>query len=225
MKKALLGALEAGAPIGAGGSRLLRGICDERERLELEAAWFFGAKTALFFGSGYIANLAILTTLPQRGDLLVLDSLVHASIHEGARAGTAEHRMCGHNDPESVENVIRDWRSQGGMGCVWIVVESVYSMDGDLAPLQDLVAFASKHDAFLMVDEAHATGGVRRAGARTNGAYERNDNLVAVHTCGKALGAAGALVTASTPMRNSLVNRCRPFIFATAPSPLMAVGI
>lgn len=155
MKAALLAALEAGTPIGAGGSRLLRGNCVEHERLELEAARFFGAQTALVFGSGYVANFAILTTLPQRGDLLVLDPLVHASIHEGARAGRAEFWISAHNDPQSVESAIRDWRSQGGMGRVWIVVESVYSMDGDFAPLKDLVVIASRHDAFLMVDEAH----------------------------------------------------------------------
>ncbi|WP_407114581.1 8-amino-7-oxononanoate synthase [Bradyrhizobium sp. LMG 9283] len=225
MKTALLAALEAGTPIGAGGSRLLRGNCVEHERLELEAARFFGAQTALVFGSGYVANFAILTTLPQRGDLLVLDSLVHASIHEGARAGRAEFRISTQNDPQSVENTIRDWRSQGGIGRVWIVVESVYSMDGDFAPLKDLVGIASRHDAFLMVDEAHATGVYGEQGRGLTGPYERNDNLVVVHTCGKALGAAGALVVASTAIRDFMVNRCRPFIFATAPSPLMAAGI
>lgn len=225
MKNALLAALEAGIPIGAGGSRLLRGNCEEHEHLEAEAARFFGAEAALFFGGGYVANFAVLTTLPQRGDLLVLDSLVHASIHEGARAGRAEFRISAHNDPQSVENTIRDWRSQGGMGRIWIVAESVYSMDGDFAPLKDLVAIASRHDAFLMVDEAHATGVYGEQGRGLTASYERSENLVVIHTCGKALGAAGALVTASTAMRDFMVNRCRPFIFATAPSPLMAVAI
>jgi 8-amino-7-oxononanoate synthase len=89
MKKAVAAALEAGTPIGAGGSRLLRGNCEEHETLESAAAKFFGAESSIFFGNGYVANFAVLTTLPQRGDLLVLDSLVHASIHEGARAGRA----------------------------------------------------------------------------------------------------------------------------------------
>ncbi|UWU75808.1 8-amino-7-oxononanoate synthase [Bradyrhizobium huanghuaihaiense] len=225
MKNAVLAALEAGIPIGAGGSRLLRGNCEEHEHLEAEAARFFGAETALFFGGGYVANFAVLTTLPQRGDLLVLDSLVHASIHEGARAGRAEYRISAHNDPQSVENTIRDWRSQGGIGRIWIVVESVYSMDGDFAPLKDLTQIASGHDAFLMVDEAHATGVYGEQGRGLTAPYERNDNLVVIHTCGKALGAAGALVTTSAAMRDFMVNRCRPFIFATAPSPLMAVAI
>lgn len=225
MKKAVLAALEADTPIGAGGSRLLRGNCEEHEGLEAEAAQFFGAETALFFNGGYIANFAVLTTLPQRGDLLVLDSLVHASIHEGARAGRAEFRMSTHNDPQSVEDTIRDWRAKGGIGRVWIVVESLYSMDGDFAPLEELIAIANQYDAFLMVDEAHATGVYGEQGRGLTARYKGRENLLVVHTCGKALGAAGALVTATGVLRDFLVNRCRPFIFATAPSPLMAVAV
>ncbi|WFU80481.1 8-amino-7-oxononanoate synthase [Bradyrhizobium sp. CIAT3101] len=225
MKKAVLGAIEAGTPIGAGGSRLLRGNCEEHESLEAEAARFFGAETALFFGSGYVANFAVLTTVPQKGDLLVLDSLVHASIHEGARAGRADFRMSAHNDPQSVESTICDWRAKGGVGRIWIVAESLYSMDGDFAPLKELVALADRHDAFLMVDEAHATGVYGPKGRGLTAPYEARENLLVVHTCGKALGAAGALVTASGILRDFMVNRCRPFIFATAPSPLLAVAV
>jgi len=225
MRRAVSAAIEAGTPIGSGGSRLLRGNCEEHESLEAEAARFFGAETATFFGSGYVANFAVLTTLPQRGDLLVLDSLVHASIHEGARAGRAEFRESWHNDPQSVEAMIRDWRKRGGTGRVWIVVESLYSMDGDFAPLAELAAIAERHDAFLMVDEAHATGVFGEQGRGRTARYEGRENLVAVHTCGKALGAAGALVTTTRVLRDFIVNRCRPFIFSTAPSPLMAVAV
>ncbi|WP_027574533.1 8-amino-7-oxononanoate synthase [Bradyrhizobium sp. WSM1743] len=225
MKKAIWTALDAGTPIGAGGSRLLRGNCEEHEKLETEAARFFGADAALFFGSGYVANFSVLTTLPQRGDLLVLDSLVHASIHEGARAGRADFRISRHNDPLSVESRIRDWRAKGGRGRVWIVAESLYSMDGDFGPLEDLVEIADRHDAFVMVDEAHATGVYGQLGRGLTAPYEGRENLVVVHTCGKALGAVGALVTASGVLADFMVNRCRPFIFATAPSPLMAVAV
>ena len=225
MRRALSAAVEAGTPIGAGGSRLLRGNCAEHESLEAEAAGFFGAEAAIFFGSGYVANFAVLTTLPQRGDLLVLDQFVHASIHEGARAGRAEFRESRHNDPDSVEAAIRQWRTQGGTGRPWIVVESLYSMDGDFAPLAELVAIADRHDAFLMVDEAHATGVYGEHGRGLTASYEGRENLIAVHTCGKALGAAGALVTTTRVLRDFMVNRCRPFIFSTAPSPLMAVAV
>jgi 8-amino-7-oxononanoate synthase len=225
IKKAVTAALEAGTPIGAGGSRLLRGNCEEHEKLEADAAKFFGAETAMFFGNGYVANFAVLTTLPQRGDLLVLDSLVHASIHEGARAGRADIRENRHNEPQSVEDTIRDWRKQGGTGRVWIVAESLYSMDGDFAPLESLIAIADRHEAFLMIDEAHATGVYGEQGRGLTARYEGRENLVVIHTCGKALGAAGALVTATRVLRDFMVNRCRPFIFSTAPSPLMAVAV
>jgi 8-amino-7-oxononanoate synthase len=225
MRKAVSAAVEAGSPIGAGGSRLLRGNCTEHESLEAEAAQFFGAEAAIFFASGYTANFSVLTTLPQRGDLLVLDALVHASIHEGARAGRAEFRFSAHNDANSVEEVIRAWRSEGGTGRIWIVAESIYSMDGDFAPLEALVAIADRHDAFLMVDEAHATGVFGPNGRGLTASYEGRENLVAVHTCGKALGAAGALVTTTRILRDFIVNRCRPFIFSTAPSPLIAVAV
>ncbi len=225
IKKAVAAALEAGTPIGSGGSRLLRGNCREHESLEAAAARFFGAETAVFFGGGYVANFAVLTTLPQRGDLLVLDSLVHASIHEGARAGRAEFCLAVHNDPQSFESEIRDWHAKGGTGRIWIVVESLYSMDGDFAPLEELVALADRHDAFLLVDEAHATGVYGEQGRGLTARYEGRDNLIVVHTCGKALGAAGALVTMPRVLRDFMVNRCRPFIFATAPSPLMAVAV
>jgi 8-amino-7-oxononanoate synthase len=225
MKKAVAAAIEAGTPIGSGGSRLLRGNCEEHESLETEATRFFGAETTMFFGGGYVANFAVLTTLPQRGDLLVLDSLVHASIHEGARAGRAEFCQAVHNDPQSFESELRDWRARGGTGRIWIVVESLYSMDGDFAPLEELVAIADRYEAFLLVDEAHATGVYGEQGRGLTARYEGRDNLIVVHTCGKALGAAGALVTMSRVLRDFMVNRCRPFIFATAPSPLMAVAV
>ncbi|MFN5684282.1 8-amino-7-oxononanoate synthase, partial [Bradyrhizobium sp.] len=225
MKRAIAAAMEAGTPVGAGGSRLLRGHCEEHERLEAAAARFFGADSALFFGSGYVANFAVLTTLPQADDLLVLDALVHASTHEGARAGRAEICQFKHNDPQSAEDAILAWRRDGGVGRPWIAVESLYSMDGDLAPLDDLIAIAARHDAFLLIDEAHATGVHGEQGRGLASGFEGRDNLVVVHTCGKALGAAGALVTASRVLRDTLVNRCRPFIFATAPSPLMAVAV
>ena len=225
MRKAVAAAVQAGTPIGAGGSRLLRGNCAEHESLEAEAARFFGAEAAIFFASGYTANFAVLTTLPQRGDLLVLDALVHASIHEGARAGRAEFRLSAHNDANSIEDVIRTWRSEGGKGRIWIVAESLYSMDGDFAPLEAIVAIADRHDAFLMMDEAHATGVFGPNGRGLTAAYEGRENLIAIHTCGKALGAAGALVTTTGLLRDFIVNRCRPFIFSTAPSPLMAVAV
>ncbi|BCH20596.1 8-amino-7-oxononanoate synthase [Mesorhizobium sp. L-8-3] len=217
-------ALANGTPVGAAGSRLLRGNAPEHEELEAVAARFFGAERALFFGGGYVANFAVLTTLPQKGDLLILDALVHASAHEGARAGRAQVVEIPHNDIGAIDDVISRWRDGGGTGHAWIAVESLYSMDGDRAPLADLAALADRHDAFLFIDEAHATGVYGPDGRGVAHNLEGRDNVVALHTCGKALGCSGALVTAPAVLCDFLVNRCRPFIYATAPSPLMAVA-
>lgn len=224
MADAVALALTAGTPVGASGSRLLRGNDPEHEALEAKAAHFFGAERALYFGSGYVANFAVLTTLPQKGDLIVLDQLVHASAHEGARAGRAEVMLAAHNDADSVNDFIRAWRARGGAGRAWIVAESLYSMEGDRSPLEDLIAVADRHEAFLFVDEAHATGVYGPDGRGLAHKLEGRDNVVVLHTCGKALGASGALVTGPAVIRHYLVNRCRPFIYATAPSPLMAVA-
>ncbi|MER8480195.1 8-amino-7-oxononanoate synthase [Mesorhizobium sp. M0136] len=222
--EAVAAAIARGTSVGATGSRLLRGNAPEHEELEADAAAFFGTERALFFGSGYIANFALLTALPQKGDLLILDELAHASMREGAQAGRAEARLAGHNDVDAVEDVITRWRAEGGMGRVWIAVESLYSMDGDRAPMESLVALADRHETFLVVDEAHATGVWGPDGRGLAAAFEGRDNIIALHTCGKALGASGALVTAPRTLCDYLVNRCRPFIYATAPSPLMAVA-
>ncbi|WP_027038537.1 8-amino-7-oxononanoate synthase [Mesorhizobium ciceri] len=221
---AVASAIGRGTPVGATGSRLLRGNAPEHEALEADAAAFFGAERALFFGSGYIANFALLSTLPQKGDLLILDELAHASMHEGAQAGRAQFILSGHNDVDAVEDTIKRWRAHGGMGRVWIAIESLYGMDGESAPLESFVALADRHEAFIVVDEAHATGVWGPDGHGLAAAFEGRGNIIALHTCGKALGASGALVTGPGVLCDYLVNRCRPFIYATAPSPLMAVA-
>jgi 8-amino-7-oxononanoate synthase len=222
--RAVTAALARGVPVGAGGSRLLRGNAPEHEALEAHAAAFFGAGRALFFGSGYVANYALLSTLPQAGDLLVLDALVHASAHEGARAGRAEFTKAAHNDAGAFEDAVRAFRSGGGRGRVWLAVESLYSMDGDRAPLEELVAVAERHDAMLLIDEAHATGVYGADGRGLAAGLEGRDNVIVLHTCGKALGGAGALISGPRVLCEFMLNRCRPFIYATAPSPLLAVA-
>jgi 8-amino-7-oxononanoate synthase len=220
----LTAALERGTPIGAGGSRLLRGNAPEHEELEAAAAKFFHAERTLFFGSGYIANFAIFSTLPQREDLVVQDDLIHASAREGVRAGRAATVSVAHNNVNAVERAIRTWRSAGGLGRAWIAVESLYSMGGDRAPLNELMAVADRYDAFLVVDEAHATGVFGPDGRGLAASFEGRANVIVLHTCGKALGGAGALVNAPGTLCDFIVNRCRPFIYSTAPSPLMALA-
>lgn len=218
-------AIARGVAIGAGGSRLLRGNDPEHEALEAEAAAFFGAESCLYFGGGFVANTAIFATLPQRGDLIVHDELIHASVHDGARASKAEAHAARHNDAGDFDAVIKRWRAAGNTGRPWLAVESLYSMDGDTAPLDDLIDVARRHDGVLVIDEAHATG-VLGAGGRGLGSHlEGADDLVSLHTCGKALGVTGALVLLPQVMRDFLVNRGRAFIYATAPSPLMAAAV
>lgn len=223
--RAIREALDRGVPTGSGGSRLLRGNHPEHELLEEEASRFFGSEAALFFSSGFAANAALFATLPQRGDLVVHDALVHASAHEGMRLGRAECVAAAHNDPEAFGNVIRAWRSGGGRGRVWIALESLYSMDGDRAPLDAFRALADEHEAFLLVDEAHATGVFGPQGRGLAAHLEGLENVIVLRTCGKALGCEGALLTGPAFMRDFLVNRGRGFIFSTAPSPLMASAV
>lgn len=222
LKDAARAALARDVPIGAGGSRLLRGNHREHEALEAEAAAFFGAESALFLGGGFVANVALFSTLPQRGDLIVHDKLIHASVHDGMRAGKAERAEARHNEAQSFEDAILDWRAAGGTGTPWIAVESLYSMDGDRAPLDDLMGIADRHDGILVIDEAHATGVFGRDGRGLGADLEGRPNVVSLHTCGKALGVMGGLILGPQVLRDYLVNRCRPFIYATAPSPLVA---
>ncbi|UUL82290.1 8-amino-7-oxononanoate synthase [Sphingomonas qomolangmaensis] len=218
-------ALARSVPIGSGGSRLLRGNHPEHEALEAEAAAFFGAEAALFLANGFVANMALFATLPQRGDLVVYDALLHASAHDGMRLGRAERVAAAHNDVAAFEDAIAAWRTAGGSGRVWIAVESLYSMDGDQAPLAELAALAERHDAFLLIDEAHATGVFGPDGRGLAEAFEGRPNVVTLHSCGKALGAEGALLCLPAVLRDMLVNRARGFVFSTAPSPLIAAVV
>ena len=218
----LAAGLERGIPAGSGGSRLLRGNHPEHEALEAHAARHYGSEAALFFSTGFAANAALFATLPQRGDLVVHDALIHASAHDGMKLGRAGRLDARHNDPQAFDDIIARWRRGGGTGTPWIAVESLYSMDGDRAPLADLAAVADRHDAVLVIDEAHATGVYGPAGQGLAHELADRENIITLHTCGKALGCEGALLCGPSIVRDFLVNRGRPFIFSTAPSPLIA---
>lgn len=223
LKAAAIDALESGMDVGAAGSRLLRGHTQAHEDLERFAAGHFKSGGALFFSSGFQANYALLTTLPQKGDIVLYDALAHASMRDGLLSSKAKSFKFAHNDPDSLERQITRYRQEAG--ALWIACESVYSMDGDLAPLAQFYALAERYDVRLIIDEAHATGVL---GDRGRGAafdllrhcdYER---IVTLHTCGKAIGVAGGLVCASRDVIDYLINAARPFIYSTAPMPLQA---
>jgi 8-amino-7-oxononanoate synthase len=225
LRDAATQALARGVPLGAGGSRLLRGNHPEHESLEEEAASFFGSETALYFSTGFAANAAIAATLPRPGDLIVYDALIHASFRDGLEPARIQAIEAPHNDVDAMEAIITGWRAAGGKGRAWIAVETLYSMDGDRAPLADLVALAARHDAMLVLDEAHATGVHGDQGRGLGAAHEGAPNIISLHTCGKGLGAAGALVCLPRLYRDFMVNRGRAFIYSTAPSPLMAAVV
>jgi 8-amino-7-oxononanoate synthase len=206
-----------GISLSASGSRLLRGNYLEHEALETRFAQFVGAESSLMFNSGYDANIALLTTLPTRHDTILLDRFVHASIKEGAHSSLAQKFTFEHNSIESLRSIADRISTDGN---IYVVVESIYSMDGDEAPLIEIAALCEERGYHLIVDEAHATGVVKRSG---RGLVEesglRTKVMATVHTCGKALGAAGALVACSTVIKEYLINKSRPFIYTTALPP------
>lgn len=220
LRAAAVTALEKGLELGAGGSRLLRGHHEAHEELENFAAAYFGAPAALFFATGFQANTALFATLPERHDVILYDAMIHASARDGIQASAARHARVAHNDLNAFAAALREWRDRAGQ--IWIAVESVYSMAGDLAPLPELAALAQEYDAMLVVDEAHATG-VFGADGKGLTAGMHGEHLVVLHTCGKALGVAGGLICAAPELISCLVNQARGFIYSTAPMPLQAV--
>jgi len=222
---AIMNAIARGVPVGAGGSRLLRGNAPEHEALEAQAARFFGSEAALYMANGFGANLAILSALPRPGDLIIADELAHASMHDGIRQSRTKSVFVAHNDAQAFDDAIVQWRAQGGTSTPWIVAETLYSMDGDMAPVDAFAAIAQRHDAMLLLDEAHATGVFGPDGRGLAAHLEGTENLITLHTCGKGLGVEGAFVCAPKALIDTLINKARPFIFSTAPSPLMAVAV
>jgi 8-amino-7-oxononanoate synthase len=220
LRKAAIEALESGIDLGAGGSRLLRGQTEAHKNLEEFAARYFGYDKALYFSTGFQANQAIFTTLPDRHDLIIFDEYVHASVREAIQNSHAKQVKVPHNDLNAYEDALK--AAQGKYETVWIAVESVYSMDGDLAPLDELFALSEKHGAMLVIDEAHGTGVFGKTG---KGVSEdiHSPNVITLHTCGKALGVAGGLVCGAREIIDYLVNRSKGFIYSTAPIPLQAV--
>jgi 8-amino-7-oxononanoate synthase len=198
---------------GATGSRLLSGNSAYAEVLEKKLAGIFQAESALLFNSGYAANQAVLSSLPQKNDLILYDELAHACIKDGARLSLATRYSFRHNDLNDLESKIK--RLKGGR--IFIAVESVYSMDGDECPLEELTRVAERYDASLIVDEAHSTGVVGPNGSGLTVEKKLQDKIdIRIHTFGKAMGTHGACVVGSQRLTEYLVNFARPFIYTTA---------
>ena len=208
--------------VGAGASRLVSGTMTIHRRLEERLAAFEGSEACVLFGSGYLANLGVIGALAGPGDTIFSDELNHASIIDGCRASRAEVVVYRHLDCEHLE---RRLRRHSGDGRRLIVTDSVFSMDGDVAPLAEIVELARDHDARIVVDEAHATGALGEGGRGAVAAAGLEGEVDAiVGTLGKALGSYGAYVCASAEMIRYLLNTARSLIFSTAPSPPAVAG-
>ena len=197
---------------GSTGSRLITGNTDLYERVEQSVTQFHGADAGLIFNSGYDANIGVFSTLPKRGDTVLYDSLCHASIRDGIRLNFANSYSFAHNDLGDLERKLSK-----GSGQIFVAVESVYSMDGDLAPLREIASLSEEFGAQVIVDEAHGTGVFGPQGRGRVAELDLGSRIFArVHTFGKALGCHGAIVLGSRVLRSYLVNFCRSFMYTTA---------
>ena len=210
---------------GCGASRLICGSVAPHHELEEALAEFKAVEAALTFSTGYAAAVGTISALLGKEDVVVIDKLVHASIVDGARLSGAKLRVFSHNDLNDLEEILQWANSVQSPKRVLIVTESVFSMDGDCAPLREIVELKNKYGAWLMVDEAHATGlyGKNRRGlAEELGVSDEIE--VQMGTLGKALGASGGYIAGSRTLIDYLVNRARSFIFSTAPVPASAAA-
>jgi len=200
---------------GATGSRLLSGNNSYTEEVEQKLATIFKAESALIFNSGYAANQAVLSSIPQKGDTILYDELAHACIRDGARLSLASRFPFLHNNLNDLEERLK--RAQGN---IFIAVESIYSMDGDQCPLEELITLAEKYNATIILDEAHSTGIMGKDGAGFAVSQELENKIpIRVYTFGKAMGVHGACVVGSKTLIDYLINFARPFIFTTALAP------
>lgn len=209
---------------GAGASRLVCGTLAPHARLEEELAAFKSTEAALAFSSGFAAATGAVPALCGKGDVVILDKLCHASLVDGARLSGAALRIFPHNDLDKLERHLRWARDKVDRdGRILVLTESVFSMDGDRAPLREIVELKDRHGALLLLDEAHAFGILGPSGrglAAELGVDERVD--LQMGTLSKAAGLSGGYICASRPLVDLLINRARPFIYSTAPSPALA---
>jgi 8-amino-7-oxononanoate synthase len=221
LRIAVIEAVRTAPRIGGTGSRLLSGHTRNWDSLEQEFAEFAGTESALYFGSGYAANVGLLTSILRKDDIVFSDELNHASLIDGMRLSGARKVIYRHLDLNDLETTLR--ATPFATGRKFVVTETVFSMDGDIANVSELVALCARHDAGLILDEAHAIGVHGPNGRGIAASASLTAEVIAVtHTCSKALASAGAFVCGSATLREHLVNHARTFIFSTATPPYMA---
>jgi 8-amino-7-oxononanoate synthase len=220
----LVAAVREGAErygVGAGASHLILGHGAAHHALEERLAAFVGLPRALLFSTGYLANLGIVTALAGRGDAVFADRLNHASLNDAALLSRAEFKRYPHLDLNALERLLAGSRARRKL----IVTDAVFSMDGDIAPVPELLALAERHDAWLVLDDAHGFGVLGRAGQGVLAHFgARSPRIVYMATLGKAAGVFGAFAAGVPDMVETLLQRARPYVYTTATPPLLAVA-
>jgi 8-amino-7-oxononanoate synthase len=202
----------------AGGSRLINGNLTIHEALEQELAKFLDVEAALAFSTGYMANVGVIPALVGEGDVVVSDALSHASIIDGCRLSRAETRVFPHGDVDALETLLREVAGRDRR--ILLVVDGVYSMDGDVAPLAEMVPLAKRWGAMVFLDDAHGTGLIGPGGRGSAALHGVSDDIdIHLGTLGKSLGSFGAFIAGSAALRELMVNTARSFIFSCALAP------
>ncbi len=221
LREAALSAMERFG-FGSGASRLVSGTSPMHEELENALATFKKAEATILFNSGYAANTGIIPALVQEGDVVFSDSLNHASIVDGCRLSRAVVQVYRHKDMNQLETLLKE---NGHARRKLIVTDGVFSMDGDIAPLPDIVALAERYDALLMVDDAHATGVLGKTGRGTVEHFGLEGRVpIQMGTLGKALGSFGAYVAGNKDLIDFLINRSRSYIYSTSLPPAVCAA-
>ena len=220
IRKSLIQALKKNLPLSSCASRLIRGHTPWHEETESLFQKQVNRPSVLFFGSGYLANLGLISTLCKEA-VIFSDQLNHASFIDGCQLSHRPSHIYPHKNLNNLEDLLKKEKQKNKV----IITESLFSMDGDFAPLQELSELAIKYKSLLIVDEAHATGIYGPNGMGLCESLKVKDHIISVHPCGKALSATGAFVAGPTFLREYLINKCRTFIYTTAPSPVLLFHI
>ena len=227
VQAAVTAAQELGA--GSGAVRTIAGTMELHEELERRLAGFKHTEAVLTFQSGFTANSGVIPTITTDRDLIVSDELNHASIIDGVRLAKAGRAVFRHRDVEDLERVLRDARDKGGANgpyrAILVITDGVFSMDGDIAPLRQICDVAERHEAAVMVDDAHASGVLGRNGRGTVDHFDLHGRVdIQVGTLSKAIGVLGGYVAGRQHLRDYLIQRARPFLFSTSHPPAVAAA-
>jgi 8-amino-7-oxononanoate synthase len=224
VREAAIGAIDRFG-LGAAASRLITGTLAPHKHLEEQLAAFKGTEAAISFSSGYAAAVGAITTIVNRQDVVILDKLAHACLIDGARLSGAQLRIFPHNDLSRLREILEWAHERYPSAKIWIITESLFSMDGDYSPLSELLRLKDEYGANLFLDEAHATGVIGPGGKGLAAHWGLNQRIeVQMGTLSKALGGSGGFIAGSRALIDLLINRARSFIFSTAPPPAIAAG-